>query len=157
MKNLSHLWHFDGEKEPRPCYKQLTESWAKMAFSSKTLLEYIFRFEHLAKELCEAQAHASATILEFRGSFCGVGSERGKYARLATELFKNNPAMIQESPSKLFAAHFNYPLWRNISTSHSRILAGMCLHYSVLLELCLLVFGRNGTFHLCLFLLTQNP
>ena len=44
-----------------------------------------------------------------------------------TELCKNIPAMLRESPSKSYAAHPKNALWRNISASHSQTLAGLFL------------------------------
>ena len=47
------------------------------------------------------------------------------------ELCKNITAKFRESPSNYSAAHPKNALWRNISASHSRDLAGMFLHDSV--------------------------
>ena len=74
LRNLPHLGNFDGEMEPRLCYYSWQKVWPKWLFLPKTLLEYIFRFEHLAKE------SERAPILEFQSSFLW-SSQWGFWAR----------------------------------------------------------------------------
>ena len=51
--------------------------------------------------------------------------------KIEIKFWKNIPTKFRESPSKFSAVHPKIALWRNISTSHSRNLAGMFLHISV--------------------------